>query len=399
MIRDPEDHPHLSPDDARALDALIDASFVLDAVPTALRERASRVASLLGLLDAGPAPVHETRLAESILARIDAASSPLELHPDDQDALDAYVAAGFQTQKVAASLRPRAQAIEALGSLIAETPAPAGRADLAERTFSRVLNAARPAPIPIGRATTSRFRMADLVSVAAMLLIGVSLLWPMIAAGRDRAQRLACASNFGTVASALGVYANDFSDALPTATASFGGSWIEVGKDPTRSNSANLFTLARADYASIESLTCPGYEKACRKVNCRKVMDWPQLDAVSYSYQVMGPRPRLRHTMDATAPILSDRSPVVLRAVAGQVIYPNENSPNHGGKGQGVLRNDGSLVWLSTPHLEKDNIWLPAIIEQALVVAQDQLARTGKVQGFTLIGNELPADQDAFLAP
>lgn len=399
MTLDPDHHHHLSPIDARALDALIEASFALDAVPHELRERAARVAALLGLFDAGPSRAKANHQTEVILARIDAASRPLELHPDDQDALDAYVAAGFQPQKVASSLRPRALAIEALGTLIAQTPASTGRSDLAERAFERVLNAARPAPIPIARAATSRFRMADLVSVAAMLLIGVSLLWPMIVAGRDRAQRLACAGNLGTVASALGVYAGDFADALPTANASFGGSWIEVGKDPARSNSANLFTLARADYAPIDALTCPGNETACRKVNCRKVMDWPQIEAVSYSYQVMGPRPRPRHAMEATAPILSDRSPVVLRAVAGQVIYPNENSPNHGGKGQGVLRNDGSLVWLSTPHLASDNIWLPAIIEQVLDIARDQLSRTGKVRGFTLIGNELPAEQDAFLAP
>jgi hypothetical protein len=112
--------------------------------------------------------------------------------------------------------------------------------------------------------------------------------------------------------------------------------------------------------------------------------------------------------------VLADASPVIRRAVAKQRVYPLENSANHAGTGQTVLRLDGSAVWLNTPVHEGDNIWLPADVEEVLREIQQQVAQ-GQQQGAVplltrqdaarqravrLEGTESPASvQDAFVGP
>jgi hypothetical protein len=96
---------------------------------------------------------------------------------------------------------------------------------------------------------------------------------------------------------------------------------------------------------------------------------------------------------DARVVILTDRSPVVLRAARGQAVNPWENSPNHGRHGQKVMFSDGSAAWYTTPELDnRDNIWLPLPLERAI----------GQVTGreVRLEGNEFPASaRDAFVGP
>ena len=123
-------------------------------------------------------------------------------------------------------------------------------------------------------------------------------------------------------------------------------------------------------------------------------IDWKCLDEVSYSYQIQkgAESPRLREP--ARTAVLADRSPVVRRAVAGGVIYPFENSCNHGRQGQDVLFADGSVVWHSTPVLSNgDNIWLPRAIEEQIRAAMMSVDPTLK-------GVETPeSSADAFLGP
>jgi hypothetical protein len=93
--------------------------------------------------------------------------------------------------------------------------------------------------------------------------------------------------------------------------------------------------------------------------------------------------------------VSADRSPVVLRAVRGQLMDPFANSPNHQGAGQHVLYNDGSAGWLRMPVLEAgDNIWLPRAVEIRL----EQMTGRGPIQ--PLSGTEIPGGaDDVFLGP
>ncbi|MBO6513356.1 MAG: hypothetical protein JJ974_05265 [Phycisphaerales bacterium] len=244
-----------------------------------------------------------------------------------------------------------------------------------------------------------RFRLADLVSLAATLLLVASVAIPVMNGVRDRSMRAICLDNMATTGQAFGNYAGSNRDALPMATAGFGSSggstWMDVGTTPDRSNSSNLFVLIRTNHATLEDLACPTNPDALVSVDPTDKQDWRSLDEISYSYRIM-PYGGIR-VHDADHPVrmvvLADRSPVIRRIVAGQKVRPEENTPNHNGTGQHVLGLDGSSVWHRDPVLDQgDNLWLPRSVERALYDARD---RAGIIQG-----NELPSGpNDAFVAP
>jgi hypothetical protein len=136
----------------------------------------------------------------------------------------------------------------------------------------------------------------------------------------------------------------------------------------------------------------------------------------------------------STTVILADRSPVIRRAFAGQTVSVGENSDNHAGNGQRVLRVDGSSDWLASPYDAgpgrntdqssgqrinqrlgtADNIWLPVSLEETLLqirTQQEQGASQGmvvvpsadqaaKMRQIRLFGTETPGNAtDAFLGP
>jgi len=407
--------------DAEAVDA------VLGGQPPAGGAKADRTVRLRALLSVLDTPVtidpsSRSTLIDVTMARVLRAGGEtlrlsVEEHADDElsvldaEALDAYVAAGYRASRTPAALRPRAERIDAMVRLVGETPLPAvgPSAALVERTLAAINRAAaaRPAAMPAFR-PSGGFRLADLVSVAAVLMIGTSIAWPVMSAVRSQTRHAACAAGLGGIASAMGVYAGDYGDALPMATASLGGStWWDVGKAPERSNSVNIFTLAKNDYATVRDLACAGNPKALKRCS-DTTQDWGCLDEVSYSYYVMFGRERPTWRGSPQTVVLADRSPVVLRASRGETIYDMENSPNHGGRGQWALRADGSTAWLPTPMHGSDNIWLPKGIEDALRDAKARIAghvrdqvRAGTLNPnatvtgtITIRGNEIPASED-----
>jgi hypothetical protein len=109
--------------------------------------------------------------------------------------------------------------------------------------------------------------------------------------------------------------------------------------------------------------------------------------------------------------ILADKSPVIIRAANHEPIQPYENSPNHGGQGQYALFADGSTLWLTSPIVGDDNIWLNRQQEAAVKLAEGVVhdlmpnARPGtrvevSVRMPVMRGNELPESRtDSFLGP
>lgn len=389
--------PRLSEADAEALEAFFDAGCDVERVPASIRPRVVRVAGLLGLLEAGPAG-GAARRVEGVLRRLGEAGAS-ELSLDDAEALDAWVLAGFDASRVPAALRERATAHEALASLVREAPtrrvSAFERAALVERTMGRIAEA-RESGADVMRGRTARNRMADVLSVAAVMLIGASVLWPVMTGVREGAREAACASNLRAVARAMGAYTGDHDQVLPMVTAGFGsGTWWNVGSDPERSNSANLYAVARQRYASLAELACPGNPSAITAPRSPEARDWGNLDELSYSYRVMARPERELWGQPSALVVVADRSPVVVRAVRGQVVYPLESSPNHRGRGQHGLMADGTAEWLESPALASgDNIWLPKPIEVMLDVA----SRRRGIEPIS--GTEAPAGrQDSFVGP
>ncbi|MCC6283683.1 MAG: hypothetical protein IT439_00065 [Phycisphaerales bacterium] len=391
----------LTPASAEAVDAYF-ASRADDGFAVAADSGiTARVASLLDQVGAAPGARNDlaTRTLERVVGR--GALGEHVLADADVEALDALLIAQFDARRVPGTLRPRAEKIAALSALVVEPPAARPSADLGSRTFAKVAARMSESPLPFEpRRLTLRGRWRDVVSVAAVLLIGASVVWPVMSSVRREASRSACLSNMHASATGLAAYADANRDTLPVLTAGFGGgSWWNVGT-PGGSNSANIFTLAREHYVGLDDLACPGNPEAPTALAHPEDRDWRALPEVSYSYRIM-PGPMRVHSGAGDVAILADRSPVVLRAVRGDLVDPLENSPNHLGTGQHVLFASGRAAWMDSPEVEGrtadgqptvDNIWLPRRVERAL----DRAAR----QRGIISGRELPTDTlDSFVGP
>jgi hypothetical protein len=191
------------------------------------------------------------------------------------------------------------------------------------------------------------------------------------------------------------MYAGDFKSSLPMASASLAGMpWWNVNQTPETSNSANLFTLPRFDYISLDPLVCPCSTCGLKGKPAPGTWDFPCMDQVSYSFQNLFATKRARWGEGERLVVLADRSPVTLRSARNQPQDPFANSLNHGGRGQSVLFNDGAAQWATTPIIAGDNIWLPRVLEQAIDLAR----RSG--QPVLLRGCEEPGcPEDSFLTP
>ena len=381
-MTDTKDTARLSPADADALDALIDARFDLDAVPPFLRDRSARLAALMGLLE----PAQAIGAGANPLGA--ATHEPVALSPSDAAALDALVENGWSAASAPAHLRQRSNLIDSLVSALAS----ASSADeaLLDATLARIERSRRT--VAAVEARPARFRMphfADLLGVAAMLVIASAIMWPMVAGVRHQQMRVTESARLASAGLGFSMYANDHADRLPAADATRAGRtpgvvWWNVGS-PGQSHAANLFVLVRAGYASPEDLASPANPFAPIRI-APDALDWEAPEQVSFSYQLLGPG-SVRWSSPDRHVVLATRSPVIELARAGFAADPLMNSTLHRGMGQHVLFNDRSVRWLESPVTPwGDNIWLPRQLERILTP--------------TLRGVELPAGHDdAFVGP
>lgn len=385
----------LCAEDQAALDALLEAAFDLSDVDASLRERAQRVGRLMGLLDTEAA---DNGLAERTMAHISAAHDKGDrLSPQDQRAIDHLSENAWDPRRVPEDLRPRARRAERLlaSMRVENLSSAAAAADLADRTMDLIaVHAERSGFATIEDDIGDRrrgFRLADIASIAAMVLIGVAVFWPVLGGMRASMQQRACEQNLHNAGVGFGLHASDRAGRLPMHSASLlrfapgKATWWDVGT-PERSHSANLYQLVEGEYASVEDLACPGNHGAL--VACRPgAHDWDSPDEVSYSYQLFGGRTQPRLSDRGLTILLTDKSPVIDRARRGERVYAEERSHNHGGAGQHALFANGSVQWLARPVSESgDNLWLPAELSG--------------VQGARLNGTELPVRPgDTFVGP
>ena len=385
----------LSDSDAKALDWLATHDWDASNAPPAMQDRARR---LLGLLEtaAGDRSPLDLGLVEAVCTRLGHTNHlPTEyrLMEADADALDAWLLAGHRSDRVPSVLKRRAAVHDRLSTLLSVSAHHHVDHDLTDRTLDAVLSGSaetvrEPFRLRLGA------RLSDLVSLAAVLLIGASVMLPVLATTRAQSTRIQNESNMAVAGLGFGAYSADNQDRLPARAslpAATNWKWWLVGVDPGQSNSANLYTLHRLGYTPLEALASPGNPDAVTDGLPSEAEDWRSFREVSYSYRLS------RHPDEAIEPdavILADRSPVMLRAYAGQAIRIDENSPNHDGRGQNLLRGDGSVVWTRSPWTESgDHIFLPREIERII----DSFAQ-GRV--LTLQAINAPAEaSDAFVAP
>jgi len=400
-------HRDDQPSQPTVLDRLAEAGWNPMQVAGTRREQqgARTIARLLGLLDtnldAEVSAGRDVRI-ESTVARVAAMRTAgadsvavVGAHDDalclsDTDArdIDRLVGAGWNTGSPSAAAKLLAL-LDAGASVesAARTSLVDRTLDLVQADIEREHNRFRIRPSDDRMSMPRRLRMSDLGALAAMFLIGVGILWPVVTGMRAENQRVASAANMQAAGLGFGLFANDHDDKLPSyEKRDPSGVWWKVGDAP-RSHSANLFTLVRRGYASVEELASPGNPNAPIRAWDENAQDWRAWNEVSYSYQLFGTEvPRLASHAGTTKLVMTDRSPVIDQARQGRPIDPLRGSPNTNGWGQHLLFADGQVVFSRSPVLSNgDNIWLPRGIES-------QAAR--------ITGTELPADRtDAFVGP
>ena len=274
----------LTPDDERAVDALVECGFDranLKSLTDVEQSRVEAVASVLGLLHDYPVEDCDDTLVHATLARI-------ERHED----------------MLAERMNFQAQREQAMGAL-----------------------------------SRRRFRLPDFITVAAVILIGTGVLWPVIAGVKQKTLDLACENNLKNLAFGFKQYPAENDGSLPFATAGFGGGWGRAASTITTE------PLLKSNYCVQQHLNCPGHS-----------------DQIIPSYSTRWQHAQAPTQLEGARLIilLGDCNPVSAGARRGQVPSPLSMSPNHKYRGQNVLSNDGAVLWLTVPVIGgSDNIWLP----------------------------------------
>lgn len=315
---------------------------------------------------------------------------PVSLCPEDQQAMDALVDAGFEIESVSADLRPRAERLMQVMGLLDHLPTESTGDLLVARTLQRVTEARQQDRYSqqIQTLTTPRslLRWPELIAVAAVVLIGVSVALPWLSNVPSKANLAACASNLSANFNGLSAYASDYGT-LPVLQPSPSGEWMHVNEfdedGSTRSNSANQILAVKSGHLDMKDLACPENPHALLALQ-PNMRDFPDSRKISYSIQNMfgAEKPRLGGPAMA---ILSDRNPYFATGRFNARPRTGNISPNHVRQdGQNVLFTNGSVSFVNSAMTDQgDNIW-----------------HRGKVTQTDYNGTELPTDPfDAFLVP
>jgi len=249
--------------------------------------------------------------------------------------------------------------------LLPEVEPPDG---LVERTLEQVrikrqTDALLASQKPARRVLLPTFSLREIAVLAAAAVVLLTVFVPSVYMAKARAQRGQCASNVGQIGAAIQAHASANKGLLPAIDG--GGRWLAGDGQPVVSNSAALFKLVSARYASPVSFQCPAVGGGSFVMRAG-MTDFPQARFISYSYQhTSGPvrptlnDPALQEVKEQMA-ILADSTPLFdgtrfrpdrLNASAGD---------NHGGAGQNVLYLDMHVEWHSeaSAGVHGDNIFL-----------------------------------------
>jgi hypothetical protein len=278
------------------------------------------------------------------------------LHPLDERALDWLVDHGFGLADLGSAPPELKERIERLSGSMAPLAsyavAPPSET-LVDATLARIVRAdagaERGERMRIERAPVRlrSFRLPELIAVAAVLFLGVGVLFPMAQQLRSSSAATLCSNSLRKLGSAMHGYAADNAGSAP-AMAGLGSLFSPAG-NPTPED------LSR-HHRSLDALVHKGYCVAgCTKCN----------GARTYSYRVATHPRQLRLAVLPATPIVSDANPLVDAMRRGQRdADASANSSNHGSRGQNVLFTDGSTVWTTTPMFRDprvsrlDNMWL-----------------------------------------
>ena len=321
----------------------------------------------------------------------------VSLNPEDAQILEIWMASSWspsaeevrgQSSQPTAEQSDRADKLGSLLGLLDQYPVPQAQDDLTQRTVEQILASEQrqrfAEQLQAVTAPTPAFRWSELTTVAAVLMIALSLLWPFLSYSRTSASRVACANQLASAGMGFGRYATDYGGVLPRRGSFPGNPWYHVGEPPEtgrpiRSNSAHLAVLINGAYVHPNTLACPDNKHAPRDLSVQ-IHDWPSAKAISFSYQNQFTRTDTQIDRSPQIAILADKNPFIV-VVEGFAFRPDQLPLFHRQLGQNVLRANGAVQWTTQPLINGDNFYLASGIDHYQ-------------------GNEVPAsDDDAMLVP
>ena len=280
------------------------------------------------------------------------------LSPDDARLLDALVENNFDPTSLGSLSdddRHRVECLMILFCLLEDYPVGDADDTLVHATMARVARAEDDAATRLmfdaARAevegTRRRIRLPDFISLAAVILIAASVIWPTTRYLRARSIDAGCANNLRRLAWAFGQYADDYQGTMPMASAGL----VNVsGWNTEVRNTLNLGPLIEGSYCERSHMHCPGHRGEAG-------------DSYSYQWQKPG-QPAIWGGARVPSLVLGDLNPHVDAARSHKLIPTISMSPSHNGRGQNVLSADGNTIWLVTPLIRNDNIYLPRGVDR-----------------------------------
>jgi len=252
----------------------------------------------------------------------------------------------------------------------------------------------------ISRGAARGFTRVEVVAVVAIIVLVSVFLFGGLRVAREYDRIDRCLSNLKNLGTGFYTYANEGSDDLPrpphlpaTAVGLSQVVWApgKIGlhrgraddpkagettmSDTEMSVTRNLWTLIRYNISAPGSFICPSSgDRANDEASPDKLWDFRSWQECSYGYQIpYGTVGLPRTDCDQRFAISADKGPFGATLEAGMpnpgVSMPGVenrdsawrpwNSPNHKGRGQGVLYADAHAEFMTTPlaGLKNDNIY------------------------------------------
>jgi hypothetical protein len=205
----------------------------------------------------------------------------------------------------------------------------------------------------------SMWRFAEIGVAAALILLAINTMFPVFSHMRNRAHKLACSANLGSIGMGLSNYQNSNDGRMPYIMMDNDAPWWKVGDqgEKNQSNTRHFWLLVKNDYAEGSNFVCPGREGSVATdvtgASAEKYCDFPSRKNVNYSFALMSSENSNRKNADSISVIMADLNPVFEgittpfeQPLFGQIAL-NEQlrqmaSTSHNRSGQNVLIRDGS---------------------------------------------------------
>lgn len=236
----------------------------------------------------------------------------------------------------------------------------------------------------------------EMVATAAVIMFVAGVLIPSLQFARRESWKQQSQMQLGRIFQGLYQYTQDHDGSLPQVAMSAGQPWWQIGSnsDQNVSNTRNVWLLVREGYVDATNFVCParsqGQALQFDPDQADQYRDFPARRYISYSFRI--PCPEEGFNIDQLKVLIADLNPLFESLPQDyskqlEIRLTDQlrkmNSLNHGGRGQNVLRANGSVVFETSRMVGDDGT-------DIYTIKDTEVYR----------GREYPAcTSDAFLAP